>query len=255
MLTGLTSVTFRKLSPPEIVRLAKEAGLDGIEWGGDVHCPPGDEQAAREVATLMREQGLTTISYGSYYRAGSFGPFDQVLVTATALNAPNIRIWAGDVGSAQARPDGWASVVKDSQRCADMAAEQGVTVSYEYHASTLTDTLATTERLLSEVDRRNMLAYWQPPAGLSGCDNVHSIRRLIAMGKLKNLHVFSWEGTDRMPLAHGREMWHTYIREASGANPALLLEFVKGEDPAQMVEDAQTLRALRDIVLSGEALQ
>ena len=32
--TGLTSVTFRKLSCEEIIQLASRARLDGIEWGG-----------------------------------------------------------------------------------------------------------------------------------------------------------------------------------------------------------------------------
>jgi len=248
MLTGLVSVTFRKLSPPEIVRLAKEAGLDGIEWGGDIHCPPGDEQTARDIAALTRENGLTTISYGSYYRAGSRGPFDQVLSTAVTLKTQNIRIWAGDTASAKVRADEWSSVVEDARRCADMAAAHGIAVSFEYHADTLTDTLPTAVRLLSEVDRPNIFTYWQPPDGVSFEENLLSIRRLIEMNKLKNLHVFSWKGADRMPLADGNDSWRQYIREASACSPALLLEFVKGDDPAQMVEDARTLIALRQSV-------
>ena len=45
--TGLTSVTFRQKTIDEIVALARKAQLDGIEWGGDVHVPAGDVQAAR----------------------------------------------------------------------------------------------------------------------------------------------------------------------------------------------------------------
>ena len=47
--TGLVSITFREKSPEEIVGLVVEAGLDGIEWGGDVHVPHGDLAKAREV--------------------------------------------------------------------------------------------------------------------------------------------------------------------------------------------------------------
>ena len=39
---GLCSVTFRALDVPAVVRLAAEAGLERIEWAGDVHVPPGD---------------------------------------------------------------------------------------------------------------------------------------------------------------------------------------------------------------------
>ena len=38
---GLVSVTFRKLSPEEIVQLVVSSGLKGIEWGGDIHLPHG----------------------------------------------------------------------------------------------------------------------------------------------------------------------------------------------------------------------
>jgi len=245
MLTGLVSVTFRKLSPPDIARLAKEAGLDGIEWGGDVHCPPGDTQAAENIAELMREHGLVTISYGSYYRAGSRAPFDPVVNTAVMLGTYNIRIWAGDMASVQAKDEEWSLIVEDSRRCADMAAAHGITISYEYHADTLTDTLPSAVRLLNEVDRSNVLTYWQPPSGASVEENILAIRRLIGMKKLKNLHVFSWENAQRMPLAHSEALWRQYIREASSCEPALLLEFVKDDDPARMIEDAQTLRRLR----------
>ncbi len=49
---GLVSVTFRQLSPEEIVRVAREAGLTVIEWGGDVHVPPGD--STTRVLTVVK---------------------------------------------------------------------------------------------------------------------------------------------------------------------------------------------------------
>lgn len=48
--TGLTSVTFRNLGIEQIVSLAGAAGADSIEWGGDIHVPPGDLSAARRAA-------------------------------------------------------------------------------------------------------------------------------------------------------------------------------------------------------------
>ncbi|MHC4505194.1 MAG: sugar phosphate isomerase/epimerase family protein, partial [Planctomycetota bacterium] len=102
--SGLTSITFRKLSPEEIVRLTAEAGLDGIEWGGDVHVPPGEVDTARRVASMTSEAGLAVSSYGSYYRVGHDEPglFAPVLETAIALGAPIIRVWAGRVASREA---------------------------------------------------------------------------------------------------------------------------------------------------------
>jgi sugar phosphate isomerase/epimerase len=37
--TALASVTFRHLTFEEIIELVRKAGLDGIEWGGDIHVP------------------------------------------------------------------------------------------------------------------------------------------------------------------------------------------------------------------------
>jgi 3-dehydroshikimate dehydratase len=50
LIPGLVSVTFRKLSPQEIIALTAEAQLQVIEWGGDIHVPHGDIQQAENVA-------------------------------------------------------------------------------------------------------------------------------------------------------------------------------------------------------------
>ncbi len=49
--TGLCSITFRSLSVDAIIELATKARLDGIEWGSDVHVPPGDLELAGRNAT------------------------------------------------------------------------------------------------------------------------------------------------------------------------------------------------------------
>ena len=67
-MTGLTSVTFRHLSPSEIIRLAQKANMDGIEWGGDIHVPAGDKPTAKIVKEQTMHAGLQVFSYGSYYR-------------------------------------------------------------------------------------------------------------------------------------------------------------------------------------------
>ena len=40
---GLCSITFRDLAVDDVVALAAEAGLAGIEWGADRHVPPGSD--------------------------------------------------------------------------------------------------------------------------------------------------------------------------------------------------------------------
>src|SRR5690625_6345640 len=52
---GICSVTYRDLPPEEIVPLAAEAGLECIEWGGDVHVAPGVPDLAEHTRVRTEE--------------------------------------------------------------------------------------------------------------------------------------------------------------------------------------------------------
>ncbi|NBB78352.1 MAG: sugar phosphate isomerase/epimerase, partial [Verrucomicrobia bacterium] len=81
--TGLCSVTFRKHATDELIDLARKGGIEGIEWGGDVHVPPGDLENARAVGEKTAAAGLSVCSYGSYYRCDEeSGSPAEVLETA-----------------------------------------------------------------------------------------------------------------------------------------------------------------------------
>ena len=74
---GLVSVSFRGHTPREIIEAAAAAGLSCIEWGSDVHAPPTDEARLGQIAAMQREYGLTTSSYGTYFRLGQ-APLDEL---------------------------------------------------------------------------------------------------------------------------------------------------------------------------------
>jgi 3-dehydroshikimate dehydratase len=214
--SGLVSITFRQLSPQEIVDLVARAGLEGIEWGGDVHVPHGNLQRAREVRRMTQEAGLEIAAYGSYYRVehDDPAPFEPVLATAVELGAPAVRVWAGTCGSAEADAAYRAEVVELSRRIADRAASAGVTVAYEFHAGTLTDTNGSTRTLLEAV--------------------AHD-----------NVHVFSWGAAgERLPLADGEAGWMQYLRKiaSTGRDHFVMLEFVQDDAPGSFLRDAATLR-------------
>ena len=93
---GLCSVTMRHLGVEEVAKIAAECGLVAIEWGGDVHVPPGDAGAVNRARTATRAAGLDCASYGSYLLADHDrqpGTIARVLDTAVDLGAPNVRIW------------------------------------------------------------------------------------------------------------------------------------------------------------------
>ena len=74
MKAGLVSITFRQLSAEKIVGLVSAAGLQGIEWGGDIHVPHGDVKRAEEVKRMTLDSGLEVSAYGSYYKFQEYNP-------------------------------------------------------------------------------------------------------------------------------------------------------------------------------------
>jgi len=241
---GLASVTFRKLAALDVLRLAREARLEGIEWGGDVHVPPGDVALAQEIAAATTKAGLAVSSYGSYYRVGDDEPgsFEAVLETALALSAPMIRVWAGRRGSAQADADYRRRVSEDSARIAALAGRAGLQVAFEFHGQTLTDTPASARDLLESASAAGLGCYWQPAIECSLEQNLHSLRTVLPW--LANLHVYHWDPQGRrLPLSEGQAQWRQYFELArQDRQPRwVLLEFVAGDDPAHLVREARSL--------------
>lgn len=117
---GLCSVTFRDDSVEFIIDLAKKAGIQAFEWGSDNHLPEDNIEQAEKVAQLMQEAGLTTSSYGSYYKLGSFVDFEPFIQIAQIVDASIIRVWAGEEGSADVaiddRQDEWLQYIQTIEK-------------------------------------------------------------------------------------------------------------------------------------------
>lgn len=242
---GLCSVTFRKLAPDAIVGLAAESGIEGIEWAGDVHVPPGEFDIARHVRRLTEDAGLTIISYGSYIAPPSDdeAAFNLALETAHALGAPNIRIWPGSRNrdsvtySAEERRQ-TASLIRRMARQADDAS---VTIGLEYHPDSLTDDLASAKRLITEIADPNVFLYWQPRPGLSLEDALDELRAIGA--ETSHVHVFAWDSAKkRYPLSEQQAYWSRILTEAPATrwrgDRFVMLEFVRDDSPEQFRTDA-----------------
>ncbi len=244
--TGLVSVTFRNLAPEAIVAAAQEASLEGIEWGGDVHVPPEDVEQAERVTEMTKAAGLEIPSYGSYFRLAEqpVETFEPVLRTATILGAPNIRVWAGRLGSAQADATYHERARSDARRIAEMAAEAGITLSYEYHRNTLADSHEATLQLLNDVGRADVHTYWQPETDRSLEENKEALTALLP--HLSHIHVFHWVGNERRALAEGADVWNEYFQtiRSTGRQHWALLEFVANDSLDSFRQDAATLNRL-----------
>ena len=247
MKTGLCSVSFRKLTVEEIIAAVKEAGLDGIEWGGDIHVPHGDVEKAKYVAKLMEEAGLETLSYGTYYYPGDHAveDFKGVIDCALALGTRIVRVWAGSKELCTVTDEYRAKIIAGTQALCDMAKPYGLTVAYEYHGWTLTETLESALQAYKEVGRENMLMYWQPSIFKTFEENMEALKAMLPYSC--NLHMFHWDAEyHRFALEDGAEAVKAYL-DLANTNPqvyGVMLEFIKDDDIEQMKRDAATLNKL-----------
>jgi 3-dehydroshikimate dehydratase len=263
--SGICSISFRKLPIREIVNLGVRAGLEGIEWGGDVHVPHGDLKTAAVARKLCRDAGLACPSYGSYYRVGTSETqglnFADVLATAAELGAVTIRVWAGTTDIEKAAPEDVARVVDDTFRIARLAEKEGRTISFEYHGGTYTNTPANALAFAARVPDPAVRFYWQPPHGFNAAECVGSMLGLL--DRVTNLHVFTWRCTsradgsrviERLLLEEGADPWRKILAlvASSAGEHWAHLEFALNDDPENTLRDAVTLKRLVAEAQNGE---
>jgi sugar phosphate isomerase/epimerase len=245
--TGLVSISFRDLTTDEIIKMVKKAGLDAIEWGGDVHVPHGDVFKAEEVKQSCGLLGINCPSYGSYYRVGEYvepkEEFKKVLACAKTLDADVIRVWAGTKSTKDADEAYWNLITNELNLICRMAAQEGKDVALEYHAKTLTDNSVDTMKLIAKTDAGNLYTYWQPPVGLPHDRNLRDIKMLKS--HISNIHTFTWEGRERMPLSDGIEKWEEYFKLVNTWKLRYcLLEFIKDNSVDGFYRDAEILKMM-----------
>jgi 3-dehydroshikimate dehydratase len=255
---GLCSITFRGLDADDVLALAVRAGIEGVEWGADGHVPPGGGPAVDALARRCRDAGVEIVSYGSYLGMGP--PTDDegvvveaVLDSASALGAPMVRIWT-EFGVTPASPaEDRRRVTERTTALADAIAARGLGTVLEFHPGTLTETAASTRTLLESIDRPGLRTHWQPDPSLTEVEQLSELAGVAS--DLAHLHVFNWGPggiAERRALADGARLWPAALALADRDAPALsgrryaLCEYVRDDDPAQLVRDVRTLRAWLD---------
>ncbi len=265
LISGICSVTLKPNTPEQILRFASENKLKAIEWWGTGHVPAGDVATARRVGKLTRQAGLAVSSYGSYYRAAvseaQGEPFSAVLDSAEALGAPTIRVWAGNVNLENAERNFVESVVEDTLRIAEMARQRGLSITFEFHGGSFTNSNGNARRFASLVEHPSVFFSWQPPHGFTLQHCLDGLNGLLP--RLSTLHVYHWtigsyeknlfnesqrplkhpEDFHPHPLKDGVERWMAYLAMArtTGRDHYALLEFVKDDTISQAGEDAAVL--------------
>ncbi|MBE6674245.1 MAG: sugar phosphate isomerase/epimerase [Ruminococcaceae bacterium] len=259
MKTGLVSISFRKKTVKELIKAAKESGLEYIEWGGDVHVPMGNVKLARKVKRLMNGAGLKCETYGSYfgviYHCDEHFPmpFKKVLKTAKALGAKTVRVWLGwpccgcklgkGIYLCEKQFNKNVSVAK--YLCQE-AKKFGMTLSIECHFATLSDDYHDTLRFLEKVNCDNLKLYWQPNHAKSFEYNLEALKALRPY--ITNVHVFNWnEKGEKFPLIEGKSQWDEYFKVLNDENSGervCFLEFMPNGELSSLPAEAASLKTI-----------
>ncbi len=158
---GLCSVTFRKKTAEEVVEIAKKAGVGYIEWGGDVHVKSID--GARKAKELCDNAGIKISSYGSYFNCADYdeNKWIGVCKIAKEMSAASVRVWLGKKDSEKTSDSEYESLIINTKKMCDIAAEYGLTVCPECHGNTYNNNTDAFLRFAGELNKDNFKTYFQ----------------------------------------------------------------------------------------------
>ncbi len=158
---GLCSVTFRKKSAEEVIEIAKNAGVDYIEWGGDIHVKTVED--ALRVKALCDNAGIKISSYGSYFNSADYSEEKWILVCeiSKAMGASSVRIWLGKKDSEKTDSSEYLTLLENTKKMCDIAAGYGLVVCPECHDNTFNNNTDAFLRFMKELQKDNFKTYFQ----------------------------------------------------------------------------------------------
>lgn len=240
MKTGLVSVSFRPLSPAQVLTAARDAGLRYIEWGSDVHAPCTDEARLREIAAMQDSHEITCSSYGTYFKLG-IDPTEQLydyIRAAKILGTDILRLWCYDKRAENCTPQEQAQLIEACRAAAAIAEAEGVTLCMECHMNSFTETKEGALELMQQVNSPAFRMYWQPNQHRTTEENLQYLQLL--KDYTLHVHVFNWAGRERFPLADAIGIWKQYL-SLLGPDHTLLLEFMPDDDVQSLPAEAAAL--------------
>ena len=242
---GLVSVSFRNESAETVIRAAKAAGLDCIEWGSDIHAPCNDDAQLTKIAHLQKEHGISCCSYGTYFRLGvtDLAELPAYIRAAKMLGTNILRLWAGKQSPWEFSDADKERLFADSKTAAKLAEQAGVKLCLECHMKTYTETAEAALELLQAVNSPAFEMYWQPNQTRTVEENLENARQL--KDYVNHIHVFQWKLKERFSLTEGVQEWKDYLKTFTG-DRGLLLEFMPDDKLESLKAEAAILRQIAE---------
>ena len=159
---GFTTTSFRQIKSFEkIVKIACEAEVDCIEWGGDVHIRSVAD--AKRAKVLCDNAGIRINSYASYYRVGckNTDEWKKICEIACAMDARSVRVWLGKADSEKTDESTYRQIVEDAKSICAVAEEYGLIVCPECHDKTYNNNTDAFLKIHADVGCDNFRTYFQ----------------------------------------------------------------------------------------------
>lgn len=245
MKIGMTSLTLRNESIENVIKYAKEAGIDGIEWGvSESHVVLGDEKSVQKIKELSDKYSVEIFSLGAYCRMLDKDECDGVIEAAAALNAPVIRIWAGDKSPSDCSEEYIDTIVQNTVYMAEKAQKYNIRLGFEYHKNTLTETAESAIALIKRINRENVRLYWQAMCEYSKEENLIARNKVLPYC-VGNIHIQNYTAEEGYKLIEEIfENIYLYFNDIKNEDYNVMIEFVKDGSVENLKRDAVTLRSV-----------
>lgn len=243
--SGVVSVSFRALSAEEVIKITKDAGLEAIEWGSDVHAPVGETERLRRIAELQKDAGLYCSSYGTYFRIGenSIEELIAYIESAKILGTNVLRLWCGKKNYEDCTKEEKLFILEESRKAARIAEREGAVLCMECHNNTFTNSFLGALELMNYVKSPAFRMYWQPSTTADLKTNLEYAKAIAPY--TANLHVFYYENGVPRQLEFGIDSWKEYLSCFPG-DRHLLLEFMPDKKPESLGREAAALLKLKE---------
>lgn len=227
-------------------------GADGIElWGR--HLEGLERKSIEALAQRITDSGQKVVALAPYW---DFSSSDEALEATIEdakryldfkdiFEAKKIRVFAGAPGSAEATQKNWSRAIKGLHELARMYEGSGVTFVIETHGEQLPDTVASSKRLMEELDEPSILLNYQYMKGKVG-EEIDGLFEWIA-----HVHV---SFAERYPNVGEETVRHLARRGYAGtvtvefctdSLPPEGKEFSRAKAIAGMKRDIALLRAIK----------
>ncbi|MBR3816420.1 MAG: sugar phosphate isomerase/epimerase [Clostridia bacterium] len=240
---GLCSVTFRKKSAEEIVRIAENAGIAYIEWGADVHVKAVDD--ARKVKMLCDEAGITVSSYGSYFNCADYSEskWIDICECTKEMGASSIRVWLGRKDSEKTSEAEYETLLENTEKMCAVAEKYGLLVCPECHGKTFNNNTDAILKFKEELKKDNFRTYFQSryfrmEYDLDRIDRTYDFT--------ENVHV-SYRDLKREQLFRKKDKYYldTLLKKfrEKDFKGIVMVEFVSGSSEKQLYKDIERLKS------------